>query len=68
MKYDKEENEILEAYGLGKIKLLKPSAKEIEAIKVAAENTFKKDNMKNDPMLFNSMTLKMRELKSTSFL
>jgi predicted DNA binding CopG/RHH family protein len=43
MEFDKEENEILEAYGSGKIKLSKPSAKEIEATKAAAESTFKKD-------------------------
>jgi len=43
MKYDKEENEILEAYGSGKIKLSKPSTEEIEAIKAAAESTFKKE-------------------------
>lgn len=43
MKYDKEEKDILEAYDAGKIKLSKPSKKEIEAIKVAAESTFKKD-------------------------
>ena len=43
MEYDQEEHEILEAYGSGKIKLSKPSAKEIEAIKAAAESTFKKD-------------------------
>lgn len=43
MKYDKEEIEILEAYESGKIKLSKPSKREIEAIKAAAESTFKKD-------------------------
>ncbi len=43
MKYDKEENEILEAYDSGKIRLSKPSAKEIEVIKAASESTFKKD-------------------------
>ena len=43
MEYDKEENEILEAYDSGKIKLSKPSEKEIIAIKAAAESTFKKD-------------------------
>lgn len=43
MKYDKEEKEILEAYDTGKIKLSRPSKKEIEAIKSAAESTFKKD-------------------------
>ena len=43
MKYDKEENEILEAYESGLMKLSTPSEKEIEAIKAAARNTFKKD-------------------------
>lgn len=43
MQYDKEEKEILEAYDAGKIRLSKPSKKEIEAIKSAAESTFKKD-------------------------
>jgi predicted DNA binding CopG/RHH family protein len=43
MKYDKEEKDILEAYEADQIKLSKPSKKEIEAIKAAAESTFKKD-------------------------
>ncbi len=43
MKYDKEELEILDAYEAGDIKLTTPSKKEIEAIKTAAESTFKKD-------------------------
>lgn len=43
MKYDKEEKEILAAYDSGQIKLSKPSKKEIDAIKAAADNTFKKD-------------------------
>ncbi|MDZ7832990.1 MAG: antitoxin [Desulfobacterales bacterium] len=43
MNYDKEENDILEAYDSGQIKLSKPSKKEIEAVKTAAESTFKKD-------------------------
>lgn len=43
MKYDKEEKDILDAYESGKMELSKPSKKEIEAIKAAAENTFKKD-------------------------
>jgi predicted DNA binding CopG/RHH family protein len=43
MKYDKEEHEILDAYEAGEIKLTTPSKKEIEAIKTAAESTFKKD-------------------------
>jgi predicted DNA binding CopG/RHH family protein len=43
MKYDKEEKEILEAYESGVMKLSKPSKKEIEAIKAAAKNSFKKD-------------------------
>ena len=43
MKYDKEEKDILDAYESGKMKLSTPSKKEIELIKAAAENTFKKD-------------------------
>ena len=35
--------EILEAYESGKLKLSKPSKKEIAAIKAAASSTFKKD-------------------------
>ncbi len=43
MNYQKEEKEILEAYDNGKIKLSRPSNKEIKAIKASAESTFKKD-------------------------
>ena len=43
MKLDREEKEILEAYESGQLKLSKPSKKEIEAIKAAARNTFRKD-------------------------
>ena len=43
MKYDREEKDILDAYESGKMELSTPSKKEIEAIKAAAENTFKKD-------------------------
>ena len=43
MKFDKEENELLNAYKNNKIKLKKPSSKELDMIKRAAENTFKKD-------------------------
>jgi predicted DNA binding CopG/RHH family protein len=43
MKLDQEEKEILEAYESGKLKLSKPSKKEIAAIKAAASSTFKKD-------------------------
>jgi len=43
MKYDKEEKEILKAYETGKLKTSKPSQKELNAIKAAAESTFKKD-------------------------
>lgn len=44
MKYDKEEQEILEAYESGRMKLSTPSEKEIEAIKASAKNTFRKDS------------------------
>ena len=43
MKFDKEEKEILKAYESGQLKLSKPSQKELNAIKAAAESTFKKD-------------------------
>ena len=43
MKYDKEEKDILEALENGKLKLSKPSKKEIDSIKAAAISTFKKD-------------------------
>ncbi|MFH0926002.1 MAG: hypothetical protein V1872_10315 [bacterium] len=43
MKYDREEKDILDAYETEKIKLSKPSNKEIEFIKKTADNTFKKD-------------------------
>jgi predicted DNA binding CopG/RHH family protein len=43
MTYKKEEKYILKALEDGKIKLSKPSKKEIESIKAAANNTFKKD-------------------------
>ena len=43
MRYDKEEKNILEAVENGNLKLTKPSKSEIESIKVAALNTFKKN-------------------------
>ncbi len=43
MKYDKEEKYILDALESGKMQLSTPSKKEIEAIKTAADNTFKKN-------------------------
>jgi len=43
MQYDNEEQEIIEAFESGTMNLSTPSKKEIEAIKVAANNTFKKD-------------------------
>ncbi len=43
MKYDPEEKEIIEAYDTGKMTLSKASREELEAIKAAASNTFKKD-------------------------
>ncbi len=43
MKHDKEEKYILDALQSGKMKLSAPSKKEIEAIKTAADNTFKKN-------------------------
>ena len=43
MKYDKEEKFILDALENNEIKLSTPSKREIESIKSAAENTFKKN-------------------------
>jgi len=43
MKYDREEKDILDAYENGSLKISTPSKKEIESIKAAAKNTFKKD-------------------------
>ena len=43
MKYNKEEKYILDALEKGNLKLSNPSKKEIESIKTAANNTFKKD-------------------------
>ena len=43
MKYDREEKDILDAYEIGSLKISTPSKKEIESIKAAAKNTFKKD-------------------------
>lgn len=43
MKYDKEEKYILDALESGKMQLSTPSKKEIDAIRTAANNTFKKD-------------------------
>lgn len=43
MKYDIEEKDILDAYESGNLKISTPSKKEIERIKRAAKNIFKKD-------------------------
>ena len=43
MKYDKEEQNIIDAYESGKMKLSTPSKKELENIKTTAKSTFKKD-------------------------
>ena len=43
MKYNKEEKYILDALESGKMQLSTPSKKEIDTIKTAADNTFKKD-------------------------
>jgi predicted DNA binding CopG/RHH family protein len=43
MKYDIEEKDIVDAYESGRLKISTPSKKEIERIKRAAKNTFKKD-------------------------
>jgi predicted DNA binding CopG/RHH family protein len=43
MKYDKEEKSILDAYENGQLKLKTPSKREVESIKAAARNTFRKN-------------------------
>ncbi|MBU1085918.1 MAG: hypothetical protein KKD05_00185 [Candidatus Omnitrophica bacterium] len=43
MKHNKEEKYILDAIESGKIKLSTPSKQEVEAIKTAANNTFRKN-------------------------
>jgi predicted DNA binding CopG/RHH family protein len=43
MKYDREEEELLDAYESGRMVLTRPSKKELAAIKAAAESTFRKD-------------------------
>lgn len=43
MKFDAYEKELLDAYENDELTLKKPSANELEAIKNAADNTFKKD-------------------------
>ena len=57
MKYDKEEKYILDVLENGNIVLSTPSKEEIEAIKEAANNTFKKDCIaeKNKDLLLNSI-------------
>lgn len=51
MKYAKEEKYILDALESGRMKLSSPSKKEIEAIKTAADNTFKKKQAYYNPPL-----------------
>jgi predicted DNA binding CopG/RHH family protein len=43
MKYDKEEESIIDAYEKGTMNLSRPSRKEIEAIKATANKTLVKD-------------------------
>lgn len=43
MKHDKEEKQILDSLKSDTLKLKKPSKAEIDSIKAAARNTFKKD-------------------------
>ena len=43
MRFDQEEKELLDAYENEQLSLKKPTKKELEAIKEAAGNTFKKD-------------------------
>jgi len=59
MKYDREEKDILDAYESGSLKISTPSKKEIESIKAAAKNTFKKDKRS----LYVFMTMIIEEFK-----
>lgn len=43
MKLDKEEQEILESYERGQMKLLTPSRQEVQQVKAMARKTFRKD-------------------------
>jgi predicted DNA binding CopG/RHH family protein len=43
MKFDREEKEILDAYEKGDIRTRYPSKDELKEIRIAAENTFKKN-------------------------
>lgn len=43
MKYDREEEEIINAFNKGELEFYTPSKKEIEEIKNSAKNTFKKN-------------------------
>ncbi len=43
MKYDREEQAILDALEKDELRLSRPSKREIDAIKMAAKQTFKKD-------------------------
>jgi predicted DNA binding CopG/RHH family protein len=43
MKYNKEEQEIIDAFEADELKLSKPAKEDIELIKSAAGNTFKKN-------------------------
>ncbi len=43
MKYDREEQELIDAYERGKLKTTIPSRQEIAQIKSMARNTFRKD-------------------------
>ncbi len=43
MKLNKEEQELLNAFENNEMVLKKPSKKELEIVKITAENTFKKD-------------------------
>ena len=43
MKYDKEEQELIDAYERGDLKTTTPSRQEINKIKAMARNTFRKD-------------------------
>ena len=61
MKHSKEEKHILKALENGKIQMSTPSKTEIESIKSAASNTFKKDRYYWLRCPYRSMNHTMRE-------
>jgi len=58
MKYDKEEENILDAYEQGKMKLAAPPRKEIEVIKATAKKTLVKNKRIAPPLADPGVGLK----------